>query len=126
MDVNIPDKLTFKRTEVIKITSLDGKVIDYWEREFGGIKPVVNKLGERFYTKQDIELILKIKQLMIVEKIEKSRIKKIIGEKEENAGETPVNTVKKNVNDKKIDHEKLKIIKSGLQEILTLLNKNGK
>jgi DNA-binding transcriptional MerR regulator len=126
MDVKIPDKLTFKRAEVIKITSLDGRVIDYWEREFGGIKPVVNKLGEKFYTKQDIELILRIKQLMIVEKIEKSRIKKIIGEGENNKTETPVNTDNKRVEGKKVDHEKLKIIKSGLEEILTLLNKNGK
>jgi DNA-binding transcriptional MerR regulator len=126
MDVKIPDKLTFKRAEVIKITSLDGRVIDYWEREFGGIKPVVNKLGEKFYTKQDIELILRIKQLMIVEKIEKSQIKKIIGEDENTTPEIPVNPDNKGAGSNKINHEKLQIIKSGLEEILTLLNKNGK
>ena len=123
MDYKIPDKLTFKRAEVIRITKLDGKVIDYWEREFGGITPVVNKLGEKFYTRQDVELILKIKQLMIVEKMEKARIKKIIGEAR---GEFVREPVGKGVENKEIDSDKLKNIKNGLEEILTILKKNGK
>lgn len=124
MDYKIPDKLTFKRAEVIKFTKLDGKVIDYWEREFGGITPVVNKLGEKFYTKQDVELILKIKQLMIVEKMEKSRIKKIIDQEDgRNSIKKPV---EKGEDTGKINADKLKNIKTGLEEILTILNKNGK
>ena len=124
MDYKIPDKLTFKRAEVIKFTKLDGKVIDYWEREFGGITPVVNKLGEKFYTKQDVELILKIKQLMIVEKMEKSRIKKIIDQ--EDGGNSIKKPVEKGEDTGKINVDKLKNIKTGLEEILTILNKNGK
>ena len=123
MDNKIPDKLTFKRAEVIRITKLDGKVIDYWEREFGGIIPVLNKLGEKFYTRQDVELILKIKQLMIIEKMEKSRVKEIIGE---GGGRLIEKSVDKEVENKKIDSDKLKNIKSGLKEILTILKKNGK
>lgn len=123
MEYNLPDKLTFKRIEVIRLTKLDGKVIDYWEREFGGITPVVNKMGEKFYTRRDVELILKIKQLMIVEKIDKSKIKKIIGGTGENTNENPV---EKRVTAKKPDAGKLKIIRSGLEEILTILEKNGK
>jgi DNA-binding transcriptional MerR regulator len=123
MDYRLPDKLTFKRPEVIKITRLDGKVIDFWEKEFGGIAPVVNAAGEKYYTRQDIELILKIKQLMIVEKMEKSNIKKIIAE-------TNVNSIENNrehsVKSHKIKVDKLKIIRTGLEEILTLLDKNGK
>ncbi|MDQ1351558.1 MAG: hypothetical protein QG657_1862 [Acidobacteriota bacterium] len=123
MDYQIPDKLTFKRPEVIKITRLDGKVIDFWEKEFGGISPVVNKAGEKFYTHQDIETILKIKQLMIVEKMEKSSIKKII---RETNGDSIENNHDKRVMSQKIRAEKLKMIRTGLEEILTLLDKNGK
>ena len=123
MDNKIPDKLTFKLEELIRITKLDGKVIDYWEREFGGIIPVLNKLGEKFYTRQDVELILKIKQLMIIEKMEKSRVKEIIGE---GGGRLIEKSVDKEVENKKIDSDKLKNIKSGLKEILTILKKNGK
>lgn len=123
MEYNIPDKLTFKRTEVTRLTRLDGKVIDYWEKEFGGIKPVVNKMGETFYSRRDVELILKIKQLMIVEKKDKSEIKKIIVGDGGNPDEKPV---EKRSAGKKPDADKLKIIRSGLEEILTILEKNGK
>lgn len=107
----------------MKITRLDGKVIDFWENEFGGISPVVNKAGEKFYTRQDIELILKIKHLMIVEKMEKSEIKKIIREAN---GHSIENNHEKRIKSQKIMTEKLKIIRTGLEEILTLLDKNGK
>lgn len=123
MEFKLPDRLTFKRTEVIKLTKLDGRVIDYWEREFGGLKPVVNKMGETFYTRQDVELILKIKHLMIEKKMEKSEVKKIIGENNGNNTETAV--VERKTAAKPND-DTLKIIRSGLQEILTLLSKDGK
>jgi len=123
MEYNLPDKLTFKRIEVTRLTRLDGKVIDFWEKEFGGIVPVVNQMGEKFYTRRDVELILKIKQLMIVEKVDKSKIKKIIAESGGNSVEDPL---EKGVEGKKPDAGKLKIIRSGLEEILTILDKNGK
>jgi len=119
MDFNIPDKLTFKRKEAINITSLDGKVLDYWEKEFGEIKPVINKMGEKFYTRRDIEVIFKIKQLLIVEKLKKSKIKEII---QNDYGISDVN-IKKPV---KLSDHKLKSIKSGLKQILTIIDKNGK
>ena len=119
MDFKIPDKLTFKRKETINITSLDGKVLDYWEKEFGVINPVINKVGEKFYTRRDIEVILKIKQLLIVEKLGKSRIKKIIKNGYGNYNE--------NINDStKLSTDKLKTIKTSLKEILTIIDKNGK
>lgn len=119
MDFKIPDKLTFKRKEAMNITSLDGKVLDYWEKEFGAINPVINKMGEKFYTRRDIEVIFKIKQLLIVEKIKKSKIKEII---QNDYGISNVN-IKKSV---KLSDNKLKSIKTGLKEILTIINKNGK
>jgi DNA-binding transcriptional MerR regulator len=119
MDFKIPDKLTFKRKETINITSLDGKVLDYWEKEFGVINPVINKVGEKFYTRRDIEVILKIKQLLIVEKLEKSRIKKIIKNGYGNYNDNITDSTK-------LSTDKLKTIKTSLKEILTIIDKNGK
>lgn len=119
MDFKIPDKLTFKRKEAINITSLDGKVIDYWEKEFGIINPVINKMGEKFYTRRDIEAIFKIKQLLIVEKLEKSRIKEIIKNDYENYNDNITDSTK-------MSADKLKTIKTSLNEILTIIDKNGK
>ncbi|MCK5058176.1 MAG: MerR family transcriptional regulator [Candidatus Aminicenantes bacterium] len=115
MELKIPDKLTFKRNEVTRLTRLDGKVIDYWEKEFGGLKPVVNKFGEKFYTKKDVEIILNIKRMLIGEKRNKEDIKKIINEDYAE----PVEKEKNNRNT-------LKLVRKGLQEILTILDKHGK
>jgi DNA-binding transcriptional MerR regulator len=127
--IDIPDKLMFKKQEVIRLTKLDGKVIDYWQREFGGFSPTINKMGDQFYTRNDVQLILKIKQWMIVEKIEKTKIKNLIkaeldisgtySERNSNNGNFAAET-------QNIPKDKLKIIKHHLQEILTILDKNDK
>ncbi len=125
MDLRVPDKSTFKRREVIKITRLDGKVLDFWESEFGGLKPIVDKLGEKFYTRQDVEVILKIKQMLVVEKRDKTEIKKTIGNNSSERGkpgEAAPSLQKTGGNNR----HTLGIIKNGLQEILTILDKNVK
>ncbi len=121
MDFQLPDKLTFKKKEVINITRLDGKVIDYWEKEFGGFSPVVNNIGEKFYTRRDLELLLKIKQLLIIEKVEKDKVKAIMKNDFLFSENSP-----SSVYPKQIKPEKLKSIKSQLKEILTILDKNDK
>jgi DNA-binding transcriptional MerR regulator len=121
MDFKIPDKLTFKRSEVIKITQLDGRVIDYWEKEFGGFSASLNQAGERFYSRKDVELIFKIKQWLIVEKRDKSAVKKsICGNQNPEVSATDKPAINKDKG------KKLANIKSQLKEILTILDKNGK
>ncbi len=120
-DIDLPDKLTFKRKEVIKYTKLDGKVLDYWQREFGGFSPSVNIDGEEFYSKKDIEFIFQLKQWMIVEKINKEKIKEKLNhgypENADNNKDQPENGIAVNEN-------KIKIIRDSLEEILTILEKN--
>ena len=129
MNVHIPDKLAIKQKEVTRITKLEGKVIDYWQKEFGGFEPTVNKDGEKFYTKKDIQLILKIKQWMIVDKIEKAKIKEMLGanleedDEERISDEGGTNSPEEM---RAISTDQLKFIKLSLQEILTILDKNDK
>jgi DNA-binding transcriptional MerR regulator len=127
--MDIPDKLTFKRTEVIKLAKLDGRVLDYWQKEFGVIAPVVNKMGDQFYSRKDLELIFKIKQWLIVNKIEKSKIKELLkrdGEMAGDFGEKVNTTCFSDQGPNPVPGDKLKIIKDQLQEILTILDKNDK
>lgn len=121
MDFQLPDKLTFKKKEVINITRLDGKVIDYWEKEFGGFSPVVNNIGEKFYTRRDLELLLKIKQLLIIEKMEKDQVKAVM----KNEFQLQPGSVS-GIPAREIKSDKLKSIKNQLKEILTILDKNDK
>jgi len=102
----------------MKITRLDGKVIDYWEKNFGGFSAAIDPDGEKTYTRQDVETILKIKHLLTEERREKEDIKRIIG-----AGSTVVVAPLfpgQEANRKEI----LQVIKTKLSEILTLLEKN--
>jgi DNA-binding transcriptional MerR regulator len=63
----IPDKLFFSIGEVSELTGLKPYVLRYWESEFNLLKPEKDKGGQRRYRKKDIELILKIKELLYTE-----------------------------------------------------------
>ena len=103
------------------MTKLDGRVLDFWESEFGGFVPVVNNLGEKFYTRQDVELILKIKKFLFEEKVEKTRIKEML------RADTPPPSPKVEAADNgKWWPQRRDLIKSRLKEILTLLDKRDK
>lgn len=65
MDTPIPDKLYFKIGEVVSITGIKAHVLRYWETEFGaGFRPVKSQGRQRLYRKQEIELILQLKDLL--------------------------------------------------------------
>jgi DNA-binding transcriptional MerR regulator len=140
MNINIPDKLAFKRNEVIKLTKLEGRVLDYWEKEFGGFVPTVNQTGEKFYSRKDVELILKIKHWMVVERIEKLKVKEKIKQECEGWGVKAADAAAGSVDNKGPNsagavelkqmprdfRDKLRIIRQNLQEILTILDKSDK
>jgi len=118
---NIPDKLTFRRKEVMQLTKLDGRVLDYWEKEFAAFTPVVNQSGEKFYSRRDVEIIKAIKQWLIMEKCDKGRIRDLLLQ---NFGDLA--HAQPDENQEPADPEKLKRIRRGLNEILTLLAKDDK
>jgi DNA-binding transcriptional MerR regulator len=121
LDIQIPEKLTFRRKEVTRLTKLDGRVLDYWEKEFAVFTPMINQTGEKFYTHKDIEIILKIRELLIVEKLDKNKIKEVLKNDlsvadllEERGGGTH------------FDKDKINRLRGELKEILTILDKSDK
>ena len=64
----IPDKLYFKIGEVAEIVGVEPYVLRYWETEFSEISPVKSKTQQRLYRRQDVERILKIKDLLYQER----------------------------------------------------------
>lgn len=64
MDFQIPDKLYYKIGEVAKFTGIKTHVLRYWETEFKTIRPNKSRSNQRLYRKQDIELILHLKDLL--------------------------------------------------------------
>ena len=61
---HIPDRLHFRIGEVCAITDIKPHVLRYWETEFPQIQPTKTSGGLRLYTRRDIELVARIKQLL--------------------------------------------------------------
>jgi DNA-binding transcriptional MerR regulator len=105
----IPDKKEFKRIEVEGLTSLSGKVLDFWEKEFRAFSPLEKK-GDRYYLYKDVLVILKIKQYFTVDRLNKNEIleklstdvkgKEILIDKKKNR-QNEKNAIPKNVIPKK-------------------------
>ena len=62
--VFIPEKLFFKIGEVCEITDVQAHVLRYWESEFPMLAPQKNRAGQRTYRKRDVEMVLRIKELL--------------------------------------------------------------
>ncbi|MDH3454998.1 MAG: MerR family transcriptional regulator, partial [Desulfuromonadales bacterium] len=64
MDFQIPDKLYYKIGEVAKFTGVKTHVLRYWETEFNTIRPNKSRSNQRLYRRQDVDLILYLKDLL--------------------------------------------------------------
>lgn len=62
--VAIPEKLFFKIGEVCDLTGVQAHVLRYWESEFPMLSPQKNRAGQRTYRKRDVEIALRIKELL--------------------------------------------------------------
>ena len=62
--VAIPEKLFFKIGEVCDLTGVQAHVLRYWESEFPMLAPQKNRAGQRTYRKRDVEMVLRIKELL--------------------------------------------------------------
>jgi len=60
----IPDKPFFKIGEAARLCALKPYVLRYWETEFRSIKPQKTRSGQRLYRRPDIELLLRIRNLL--------------------------------------------------------------
>ena len=60
----IPDKLFFKIGEVCELVGVQAHVLRYWETEFPSLQPQKNRAGQRTYRRRDVEMALRIRQLL--------------------------------------------------------------
>ena len=61
---NIPDKLFYKIGEVCDIVGVQAHVLRYWETEFPMLQPQKNRAGQRTYRRKDVEMALRIRDLL--------------------------------------------------------------
>jgi DNA-binding transcriptional MerR regulator len=62
--VAIPEKIFFKIGEVCDLVGVQAHVLRYWETEFSMLSPQKNRSGQRSYRRRDVEIALRIKELL--------------------------------------------------------------
>jgi DNA-binding transcriptional MerR regulator len=60
----IPDKLYFRIGEVSRLCAVESYVLRFWESEFPQLHPNKSGTGQRLYRKRDVEMALRVKQLL--------------------------------------------------------------
>jgi DNA-binding transcriptional MerR regulator len=89
--IEIPNKSSFKVSEVCAITDVKSYVLRFWESEFPEISPLISSSGQKIYEHRDIETILLIKKLLFEQKMTieevKGELKKYISNSEEVTGD---------------------------------------
>ena len=119
-------KLYYSIGEVSEITGLKQYVLRYWESEFAQLKPSKNSAGNRNYRKADIELISEIKDLLYNRRFTIKGAKQYLKDKVKQQPAVSDEQVK-HIKEKVIkltaaDLKTLKRIKSGLEDLLQLVD----
>ncbi|HIC26780.1 MAG TPA: MerR family transcriptional regulator [Gammaproteobacteria bacterium] len=111
-------KLYYSIGEVSALVDLKQYVLRYWETEFSMLRPQKNRAGNRKYRKKDIDLVVKIKNLLYNQKYTIAGAREILRGEQRGDIET-----KSDINSN--DYKKLlSSIKIELQEILELLSRH--
>ncbi len=116
--VEIPDRPLFKASEVCAIAEVQPFVLRSWEREFPTLGESTPS-GGRVYRKDDIELVLTIKRLLLVEGLTLGAARRKLG-----GAESPEPTARQlPLDDLLGEHARDRIVavKVGLRAILTSL-----
>lgn len=74
------DKEEYKIGEVCDIAGVKPFVLRYWETEFTELSPAKGAGGQRTYSRNDVQLILRIKQLLYEERFTVAGAKKRLAE----------------------------------------------
>src|SRR5271170_1277546 len=76
----IPDKLFFRIGEVSQLVGVEAYVLRYWESEFKGLSPKKSSSGQRMFRKKDVELLLRIRELLYDQKFTIEGARKVLAE----------------------------------------------
>lgn len=136
----IPEKLFFRIGEVCDLIKVQPHVLRYWETEFPMLAPQKNRAGQRVYRRKDVEMVLRIRDLLYEEKftiagakkklLDESRsgsVRARLGEQLalETSEPCPIDEPASPTTDQSTPpqtRQVLSIIKSDLEDLLTRLN----
>jgi len=84
----IPDKLYFRIGEVAALAGVPAYVLRYWQTEFPQLQPKKSGSGQRLYRQREVELVLRIRDLLYRDRFTIEGAKRELA-REERAGRPP-------------------------------------
>lgn len=90
-------KLYYSIGEVSDITEVEAHVLRYWESVFDDLSPQKNKAGNRTYKEEDIETILRLKELIQEKKYSTEGAQQVLARGDEQESESVPLSVKKDL-----------------------------
>ena len=85
MNIELPDKLYYKISEIAEAFQVNASLLRFWEKEFDILQPKKNKKGNRYFTQEDV------KHLKVIYHLVKERGYTLEGAKEVLANNTKLN-----------------------------------
>ena len=116
-----PKRALFKAAEVCEVVQVQPYVLRSWEAEFPQIGQAPPGGGPKLYRRADIDLVLRIKQLVFDEGLTLSGARRRL--EEDGEPSSPAETVE-DMLDGRV-RERLRQVRTGLQSILQLLSTDG-
>ena len=119
--VAAPKRALFKAAEVCEVVQVQPYVLRSWEAEFPQIGQAPAGGGPKLYRRTDVDLVLRIKQLVFDEGLTLSGARRRL--EEDGEPSSPAEMVE-DLLDGRV-RERLRQVRTGLQSILELLSKDG-
>jgi DNA-binding transcriptional MerR regulator len=111
----IPEKPYFKIGEAARLCAVKPYVLRYWETEFRSVRPQKTRSQQRLYRRKDVELLLKIRELLYAQRFTIEGARARLREMGHEEGPPPP------VPPPEIDRDALRRIKQGLLDLLRLV-----
>lgn len=107
-DPRIPDKQYFRIGEVARLAGVKTHVLRFWESEFRSLRPSKTATNQRVYSRRDVALVLRIRDLLYDEGYTIAGARRHLGE--DASAEVPPRT-----------REVLHLVRNEVRELLQLV-----
>lgn len=113
-------KIYYSISEVADLTDVKPHVLRYWESKFKMLKPKKNRAGNRMYRPKEIDLILRIKELLYNRRYTIAGARRSLLDERRSGNDQ----VEMDFDRKVADRAVVVAVKRELEEILEILSRN--
>lgn len=113
-------KIYYSISEVADLTDVKPHVLRYWESKFKMLKPKKNRAGNRMYRPKEIDLILRIKELLYNRRYTIAGARRSLLDERRSGNDQ----VEMDFDRKVADRAVMVAVKRELEEILEILSRN--